>query len=90
MALSTKLKNIFDELSEEAKKKLTRMAWDDGTSMKDIEKAFSLSANQVEKFMRYQLSDKDYKRWKNRLSKRTHKKGKPVHRLYELQNKDEF
>lgn len=90
MALSSKLKKYFDSLEEVHKKKLTKMAWEDNVTYKDIEKVYSLSPNQVEKFMRYQLSDKDFKRWKNRLEKRTHKKGKPIHRLYELQGKDEF
>jgi len=88
MALSSKLKKIFESYSPEQNKKLTKMAWEDKVSFKEIKKAFDLSPNDVEKFMRFALPEKDFKRWKIRLEKRSHKKGRPIHRLYEI-HKDE-
>lgn len=90
MAISSKLKDQLNQISETGQKRLCKMAWDDGTSYKDIKKEYNLSPNEIEKFMRFYLSDKDFKRWRNRLAKRTHKKGKPVHRLYELQGQDDY
>lgn len=89
MGLATKLKRIFESYSPEQSKKLIKMAWEDKVSFKEINKAFDLSPNDVEKFMRFALPEKDFKRWKIRQEKRSHKKGRPHHRLYDLHHKDE-
>ncbi len=74
----------FKELTPEAKKKLIKMAWSDKTSMKEIEKSFGFSANQVEKFMRHELSEKDYKRWHKRRATKFNQKSRKAARLRSL------
>tara|TARA_Y100000296_G_C4933028_1_gene137588 strand:- start:105 stop:362 length:258 start_codon:yes stop_codon:yes gene_type:complete len=76
MGLSSKQKKVFDELSAEAKKRLIKMSWSDKVSFEEIKKVFGLSANQVEKFMLYELGEKDYKRWLKRRVKRFNQKSK--------------
>lgn len=81
MSISKKLAETFKELTPEAKKKLIRMAWSDKTSMKEIEKSFGFSANQVEKFMRFELSEKDYKRWHKRRMTKFNQKSRKAAKL---------
>ncbi len=50
------------------------MAWEDRTSFDTITRQFGLSPNDVEKFMRTQLDEKAYKRWRRRASERGHLK----------------
>lgn len=76
MSISSKLKKRFKELSDEQVKKLIKMSWEYKTTYQEIEKLFHFSPNEVEKFMLYALSEKDYKRWKIKMSKRFNLKGK--------------
>lgn len=81
MGISTKLAKQFDQLDEKSKKKLVKMAWEDRVSYKEIKKIFEFSPNDVEKFMRYQLDLKDFKRWKLRQAKRFSLKSKKAAQL---------
>lgn len=76
MGVSTKLKKKFDNFSAEDKKKLIKMAWNDRTTMQEIKKIFDLSPGDLEKFLRTEFSEKDFKRWKIRQNKRFTLKGK--------------
>lgn len=76
MSISTKLKKRFKDLSAEQEKKLIKMAWEYKTTYKEIEKTFGFTPNEMEKFMLYALPEKDFKRWKIKLSKRFNVKGK--------------
>jgi uncharacterized protein (TIGR03643 family) len=76
MGISNKLSKIFKSYSPEAKKRLLKMGWSDKISFKNIEDEFSLSPSQVEKFMRFELDSKSFKRWMIRRSKRFNQKTK--------------
>ena len=76
MSISSKLSKKFKELCPEARKRLTKMCWSDKVSCKEIEKAFDLTPNEIEKFMRYELSEKDFKRWMIRRSRKFNQKSK--------------
>ena len=74
MGRSKRLKEHLESFSLEDQDRIVRMAWEDRTSFESIEKQFGLSPNDVEKFMRTQLDDKAYKRWRRRASERGHLK----------------
>lgn len=76
MGISTKLKNKFDSFTSEEKKKLIKMAWNDRTTMQEIKKEFELSPGDLEKFLRTEFTEKDFKRWKIRQNQRFTLKGK--------------
>lgn len=76
MGKSRKTIKLFNSFTEDQVKKIIKMAWDDRTTYKEIEKLYKLGPNEVEKFMQHHLSDKDFIRWKKRLSKRFNFKGK--------------
>jgi len=70
MSISKKLKEKFQGLNSKAQERLKKMAWEDRTTYQEINKEFGLTANEVEKFMRFHLPAGDFKRWKLRQSKR--------------------
>ena len=76
MSISTKLSNRFKSLSPEARKKLTKMCWSDKLSFKEIQKKFDFSPGELEKFMRYELEEKDFKRWMLRRARCFNQKSK--------------
>ena len=76
MGISSKLAERFKDFTPEAKKKITRMAWSDKVTFKEIEMSYGLCSSQVEKFMRFELSEKDFLRWKKRRAKRFNQKSK--------------
>ena len=63
MGISKKLLDRFRTLTPDAQKRLSRMCWSDKVTVREIEKQFLISANEIEKFMRFYLSEKDFKRW---------------------------
>lgn len=81
MGISSKLSARFNELGEQAKKKLIKLAWTDKISYQEITKEFGFTANEVEKFMRSELTEKEFKRWKVRQSKRFSQKSKKAAKL---------
>lgn len=68
MGISSKLRQGWEQLSIEEQERIVRMAWEDRSGFESIEKQFSLSPNDVERFMRTQLDPKSYKRWRKRAS----------------------
>tara|TARA_B100000927_G_scaffold244405_1_gene206713 strand:- start:59 stop:322 length:264 start_codon:yes stop_codon:yes gene_type:complete len=76
MGISSSLSKIFKSYSPELTKRLIKLCWSDKVSVKEIEKEFNLSANQIEKFMRFSLSGKDFKRWMVRRHKKFNLKSK--------------
>ena len=67
MGISSKLKKKWEDFSEKQVKELIKMSWEDNTSYEEIQRKFDLNQNQVEKFLRSVMSDKEYKRWKQRV-----------------------
>ncbi len=74
MGISNSKKKTYQSLSAEDQDRVVRMAWEDRTSFEAIKKQFGLSPNEVESFMRTQLDEKAYKRWRKRASERGHLK----------------
>ena len=87
MGISKKLSQKFKELNPEARKKLIKMCWSDKISCKQIESEFSLTPNEIEKFMRFELIEKDYKRWMLRRSKKFNQKSKKAALLNSYRSK---
>ena len=54
--------------------RIVRMAWEDRTSFEAITKQYNLSPNDVEHFMRTQLSPSNYRRWRRRANTQGHLK----------------
>jgi uncharacterized protein (TIGR03643 family) len=47
------------------------MAWGDTIPFETIEREYGLTANEVQKLMRRHQSDKTYRRWRERVTKRS-------------------
>jgi len=47
------------------------MAWGDTIPFETIEREYSLTANQVQKLMRKHQPEKTYRRWRQRVEKRS-------------------
>lgn len=80
MGISRVFKDLCSQLSDEDCARIVRMAWEDRTSFDSIEKQFGLSPNLVVRFMRTQLDEKAYKRWRRRASEQgqlKHEKKRP-------------
>lgn len=74
MGISTKLKQKWELFSDKQIKDIVKMCWQDNVSFEEIERKFDLNSNQVEKFLRKYMDEKEFKRWKTRvLSKRGRK-----------------
>lgn len=77
MGISSSHKKIWEGFSAEDQDRIVRMAWEDRTPFENIRKQFGLSPNNVERFMRTQLDQKTYRRWRKRATERGHlKQGK--------------
>lgn len=68
MGISSKKSKKWQTLSEQDQDRILRMAWEDRSSFDAIVLQFGLSPNDVERFMRTQLNEKDYKRWRRRAN----------------------
>ena len=84
MSLSKKLQIEFEKIDAKSRTKLVKMAWSDKISFQEIKKLYGFSANQVEKFMRYSLSERDYIRWKKRREKIFNQKSRKASKLREI------
>jgi len=76
MAISARKRQAWQEILPDAQERIVRMAWEDRTTFDAIFEQFGLTANEVVRFMRTQLDDKAYKRWRKRASERGHLKHK--------------
>jgi uncharacterized protein (TIGR03643 family) len=74
LGISKTLKQKIDSLSEDDKDRLVRMGWEDRTTFDGIEHQFGLTQNEFIRFMRTQLDDKAYRRWRRRANTQGHLK----------------
>ncbi len=74
MGISKNTKDKWLLFSDYEKSRIVRMSWEDRTSFNNITKQFLLSPNEIVRFMRTQLNDKDYKRWRLRMNTKGHLK----------------
>ena len=58
----------FDDITIE---QIILMAWGDTIPFEVIEREYGLNANEVQKFMRKNQSPKTYRRWRERVEKRS-------------------
>ncbi|MEC9282934.1 MAG: TIGR03643 family protein [Bdellovibrionota bacterium] len=86
MGISSKLRQNWEKFSIEDQERIVRMAWEDRSAFESIEKQFSLSPNDVERFMRTQLDAKSYRRWRKRASE----KGQLKHEKLRPESVDRF
>ena len=84
MGISSTLAKKFNSITPDGKKRLVKMAWSDKTSFKEIEKEFLLSPSEVEKFMRFELSANEFKRWMIRRHKKFTQKSRKAAKLKSL------
>jgi uncharacterized protein (TIGR03643 family) len=68
LAISKSKKKTWDAFSPGDKDRIVRMAWEDRTAFDAIEKQFSLTANEVVRFMRTQLEQKAFEKWRERAN----------------------
>ena len=74
MSISSDQKKKWNLFSEDAQNRIVRMAWEDRTAFESIREQFDLSPNDVVKFMRTQLDERVYKRWRRRATEQGHLK----------------
>lgn len=74
MGISKKLKQKIESLSSEDKDRLVRMGWEDRTSFEVIKAQFGLTQNEFIRFMRTELGDKAFDRWRRRATQQGHLK----------------
>ncbi len=77
MSISRVLKEKFDAFDLESVDRIIRMAWEDRTSYRAITAQFSLSPSELVHFMRYQLDEKAFKRWRRRIHEQGKLKNEP-------------
>ena len=70
MAISSAKRKLWKSFSTDDQDRIVRMAWEDRTSFDAIHLQFGMTANEVVKFMRTQLDEKSYKRWRKRATQR--------------------
>ncbi|MCC6137728.1 MAG: TIGR03643 family protein [Bdellovibrionaceae bacterium] len=68
MSVSAKNRKKWSALPEEDKDRIVRMAWEDRTAFETIALQFGLTPNDTVRFMRTQLDEKSYKRWRRRAN----------------------
>jgi uncharacterized protein (TIGR03643 family) len=74
MGISREFKELWANLCEEDLARIVRMAWEDRTSFDAIKEQFGLTPNQVVRFMRTQLDENAYRRWRRRANQQGHLK----------------
>lgn len=74
LGVSRQSKMKWNTLDTDDQDRIVRMAWEDRTSFEAIQKQFGLTPNEVVKFMRTQLSERDYRRWRRRANQQGHLK----------------
>gem|GEM_PF-319750 len=74
LGISKQLREKWAQLSSVDCDRIVRMAWEDRTAFDNIQKQFGMSTNEIEKFMRTQLDEKSYKRWRKRANTQGHLK----------------
>ncbi|MDG0817574.1 TIGR03643 family protein [Bdellovibrio svalbardensis] len=74
MSISARNREKWSSLTADDKDRIVRMAWEDRTAFDAIKEQFQLTPNEVVKFMRTQLDEKAYKRWRRRANEQGHLK----------------
>ncbi len=74
MGISKKLKKKIEAFSQSDIDRLVRMDWEDRTSFDAIEKQFGLTQNEFIRFMRTELDEKAFDRWRRRANEQGHLK----------------
>ena len=74
MSTSAKKRNDWSAFTDDERDRIVRMAWEDRTTFDAIEEQFGMTPNEVVRFMRTQLDEKSYKRWRRRATEQGHLK----------------
>lgn len=74
MAISSKKRNRWAQLTTEDADRIVRMAWEDRTAFDAIKAQFDLSPNEVVQFMRTRLTRSAFLRWRRRANTQGHLK----------------
>jgi uncharacterized protein (TIGR03643 family) len=74
MGISGRLKDKIKEFTNNEMDRLIRMGWEDRSTFEAIEEQFGLSPNEFVRFMRSQLNEKDFNRWRRRVHEQGHLK----------------
>ena len=75
MGISRKLKDKIDALSDGDKDRMVRMGWEDRSTFDSILVQFGFTEDEFVRFMRTQLDESTYKRWR----RRAHEQGQLKH-----------
>lgn len=68
MSISANKRAQWKQISQDDADRIVRMAWEDRTTFEAIKSQFGLSANEVVQFMRTQLDESAFKRWRKRAT----------------------
>jgi uncharacterized protein (TIGR03643 family) len=68
MGVSRALKYKWSKFTDQQKRRIVDMGWEDRSAFDDICLQFGLSPNEMVKFMRTQLKPSDYRRWRRRAN----------------------
>ena len=74
MGLSRQLKDKFNSLTQDEIDRLIRMGWEDRTTFEAIQVQFNISENEFVRFMRTQLPQAAFFRWRRRIHNQGHLK----------------
>jgi uncharacterized protein (TIGR03643 family) len=77
MSISRALKDKFDSYDLESTDRIIRMAWEDRTSYAAITLQFNLTPSEIVHFMRYNLEESRFKRWRKRVFEKGSLKNAP-------------
>lgn len=68
MGISKAFKERLAGFSASDRDRLVRLGWEDRSTFDDIESQFGLTQNEFIRFMRTELSENDYERWRRRAN----------------------
>jgi uncharacterized protein (TIGR03643 family) len=74
MGISSTFKAKIDTFTQDEKDRLVRMGWEDRTPFDAIEEQFGLTQNDFIRFMRTELEENAYRRWRKRANQHGHLK----------------
>jgi len=74
VGISRKFKDKIESLSEADKDRMIRLGWEDRSTFETINRQFGFSEDEFVSFMRTQLDEKTFKRWRRRAHEQGHLK----------------
>jgi uncharacterized protein (TIGR03643 family) len=86
VAISATKRKKWNSFTRDVKDRIVRMAWEDRSEFDFIEEQFALTPNEVVQFMRTQLDEKAFKRWRKRATER----GQLKHAALKTKEKSRF